>query len=105
MIQVSYAYEGKTVVLTMRGHANGKPGTDNLVCASASTLFGTFAVMTEIYAKDIQACEIKNESGDGMVVVTAKDEQTYGELVRCLMFVITGLRLLGTQGDVEFVEL
>lgn len=105
MIQVSYAYEGRTVVLTMKGHANGKPGTDNLVCASASTLFGTFCAMTEVWAKDIKACEIKNESGDGMVVVTAKDDDTFGELVRCLMFVIAGLQLLSVQGQIEFVDL
>lgn len=105
MVTVSYAYEGKTVALVMKGHAQGKPGTDNLVCASASTLFGTFAAMTEVYARDIKAVEIRNEPGDGMIVVTAKDGDTFGELVRCLMFVITGLRLLAEQGQVQFVEL
>lgn len=89
----------------MRGHATCEKGEQNLVCAGASTLFGTLECFVEAVRRDCEKITINDEAGDGLIIVTAKDRETYGELVRALLFVITGLRLLSSQGDVEVLDI
>lgn len=104
MIKVSYGYKDRTILLQMRGHATVEQGVQNLVCAGVSTLFGTMECMVEAMRADCERITIEDQAGDGLIIVTAKDKATYGELVRALMFVITGLRLLGSQGQVEVLD-
>ena len=105
MIKVSYGYQERTILLAMRGHATVEQGEQNLVCAEASTLFGTLVCVVEAVRHDCERITINDEAGNGLVIVTAKDKETYGELVRALLFVITGLRLLSSQGDVEVADI
>ena len=105
MIKVSYGYKNRTILLAMRGHATVEKGHQNLVCAGASTLFGTMECYVEAFRNDCERIDIQDDSGNGLIVVTAKDDKTYGEMVRCLLFVITGLRLLSSQGQVEILDI
>lgn len=105
MVKVSYGYKNRTILLVMKGHAEVAQGEQNLVCAGASTLFGTMACVVEAFRDDCERITMKDDAGDGMILVTAKDTETFGELVRALLIVITGLRLLSSQGQVEILDI
>lgn len=106
MVKVRFEKDGKSLILTVKGHSGQAESGQDIVCASVSILTYTVAqVVQEMHSKGNlkKKPTIRLESGDA--VVTCKPNKAYyNEALHAFSVVQTGYHLLAHNYP-QYVEL
>ncbi len=97
MVSVTYKedHENKVVTLQVSGHSGKSPIGHDIVCSAISILTYTVASIFKAMSDDFDEPPlIRMEKGDAEISAVCKDEDSYGEALRVLLFAKTGYRLL-----------
>lgn len=97
MIEVTYKESPavRGVTLQVRGHSGRSQIGSDIVCSAVSILTYTVASIFKAMSDDFNEPPlIRLERGDAEISAVCKDEDSYGEALRVLLFAKTGYRLL-----------
>ena len=92
MMKVTFTESGQKLSLRIKGHAGyAEPGKD-IVCASASILAYTLALIVDSFDEVESVIDLKD--GDTTIECQCKDEQTYIKVANAYHYIEIGYALL-----------
>ena len=109
MVTVSHSYNAdeRHIRLSIQGHANYAERGKDIICSAVSILLHTVVEYIEAMDRMWYFTKPPNISlvpGDAVIEVICRDDETFVEALRVILFALTGCKVL-SEGYPQYVRL